>query len=240
MMLDVRVLLCLSFVVACGARTELGVGGSAADASAPDVHVGDAHVDAKLDAPPDVPPPPCTTLDITGTVYATTDDAFVLYVNDTFIDGTPHLWSDPQEYTVTIHRDPSRRNTIAVQGTNLQNTTGRDRGILLDLRFTTEAGEQIVVTTGDWRLATNAPSSWYLTSFDDSSWQNAFDEGPYPEAPWGTVFAQFGIDTQAHWLWSYDSNQPANAKVVQETVFVRRDFYIDASGHVTDAPSTCK
>ncbi len=239
MMLDVRVLSCISLVlVACGARTELGVG-VGEDASAPDVHVADARADAHVDAQLDAPSP-CTLLDITGTVYATTDDAFVLYVNDTFIDGTPHLWSDPQEYTVTIHRDPSRRNTIAVQGTNTQNTTGRDRGVLLDLRFTTEAGQQIVVTNGDWRLATNAPASWYLTSFDDSSWQPVFDEGPYPEAPWGTVFAPFGIDTQAPWLWSYDSNQPANAKVVQETVFVRRDFYIDASGHVTDAPSACK
>src|SRR5207249_4899898 len=108
------------------------------------------------------------------------------------------------------------------------------------LRFTTEAGEQLVVTKDDWRLSTTAPSLWYSTSFDASSWPHALSEGPYPEGPWGTVFASFGVDSTADWLWSYDSNQPASAKVVSETVYVRRDFYVDASGHVRDTPSSCK
>jgi hypothetical protein len=227
--------------VACGARTELGApmmldAGVVADVKSADVvHTIDAHtVDVQtIDAS-------CVLADITGTARVTTDDNFILYVNDDLVDDTPRLWNDAQQYSVTIHRDPTRRNTIAIQGTNLQNTEGRDRGIILDLRFTTEAGEQTVVTNGEWRLATSVPAQWYATSFDDSSWQNAFSEGPYGEGPWFSVFSQFGIDSSSEWLWSYDSNKPSSAKVVHEVVYVRRDFYVDASGHVVDSPSACK
>jgi hypothetical protein len=233
--------ICLLFFVACGARTELGAPGMNDAGIIADVHVViDAHpVDAHvvdvqtIDAS-------CVVADITGTARITTDDNFGLYVNDVLVDDTPRVWSDAQQYTVTIHRDPSRRNTIAIQGTNLYNTDGRDRGVILDLRFDTEAGEQTVVTDGQWRLATSVNAQWYEASFDDSSWQNAFSEGPYGEGPWFSVFSQFGIDSQAEWLWSYDSNKPSSAKVMQEVVYVRRDFYVDASGHVSGSPSACK
>jgi hypothetical protein len=219
-----RRFLCLS-LIACGARTELGAG-VLGDAGSVDVHVVDA-------------PNPCSRPDITGTLRATTDDQLVLYVNGDLVDGAPHLWSDARQYTVTLHRDSSLRNAIAIAGSNEMNTDGRDRGVIADLRFTTEAGEQRVVTNGDWRLSATASSGWYETTFDVSSWPKAVSEGPYPENPWGTVFAPFGIDSTAEWLWSYDSNEPASAKVVAETVYARRDFYIDADGHVSDSPSLC-
>jgi hypothetical protein len=56
-------------------------------------------------------------------------------------------------------------------------------------------------------------------------------EGAYPEGPWGALLAPLGIDGS--------TAESANAKVVEEEVFLRRDFYVDASGHVTDAPSAC-
>lgn len=220
------------FLFACGARTELGAP-TLGDASVPDdVHVVDAH---PMDVHQIDVVNPCVFPDITASIMTTADDAFVLYVNDQAV-GQNQDWTQAQAYTVTIHRDPGMRNTIAMQGTNLQNTTGRDRGVLLDMRFTTEAGEQTIVTDAKWRLATSVSGNWYATSFDDSGWKNATSEGPYPEGPWGNVFH---TQSSAEWLWSYDSNQPANAKVVTETVYVRRDFFLDASGHVVDAASVC-
>ena len=207
----------------------------AGDAGAvPDVHVVDAH--PIVDAHPTPDANPCVFPDITAAIRTTADDEFDLWVNDQHV-GSNSDWTQAQQYSVTIHRDPGTRNVIAIKGTNLQNTTGRDRGVLLDMRFTTEAGEQTIVTDTKWRLATSVVStSWTSTTFDDSSWKSAVSEGPYPEGPWGNVL---GESSTAEWLWSYDSNQPANAKVVMESVYVRRDFYIDASGHVTDAPGVC-
>jgi hypothetical protein len=224
-------LVCL-VLLACGARTELGAPGAGDAAVMPDVHVADAHpIDAhKVDAPN-----PCVFPDITAAIRTTADDELELRVNDQVV-GANSDWTQAQQYSVTIHRDPGERNVIAIQGTNLQNTGGRDRGVLLDMRFTTEAGPQTIVTDTKWRLATSVPPNWTSTTFDDSNWKSAVSEGAYPEAPWGTVL---GTSSTAEWLWSYDSNQPANAKVVNETIYLRRDFYIDASGHVTDAPSVC-
>lgn len=224
------------FLIACGARTELGAlgAGDGGVVPLPDVHVVDAHpIDAKphMDAPN-----PCVFPDITAAVMTTADDEFELFVNDQAVGGNSD-WTQAQQYSVLIHRDPGTINVIAIKGTNLQNTTGRDRGVLLDMRFTTEAGEQTIVTDTKWRMATSVTSSvWSATTFDDSSWKSAVSEGAYPEGPWGNVL---GTSSTAEWLWSYDSNQPANAKVVTESVYFRRDFYIDASGHVVDAPGVC-
>ena len=220
-----RAFVCIS-LMACGARTELsapGVGDGGID-----VHVVDAkpHVDA---------PNPCVFPDITATIRTTSDDAFDLFVNEQPI-GSSSDWTQAQTYDAAIHRDPGTRNVIAIKASNLQNTTGRDRGVLLDMRFTTEAGEQTIVTDTKWRLATTFSPTWMNTAFDDSTWSAAVSEGAYPEGPWGAVL---GGSSNAEWLWSYDSNQPANAKVVSETIYVRRDFFIDASGHVVDAASVC-
>lgn len=198
----------------------------------PDVHVVDADV---VDVHVVDVTNPCVFPDITAAIRTTADDEFELHVNDQLV-GTNGDWTQAQQYSVTIHRDPGTRNVIAIKGTNLQNTGGRDRGVLLDMRFTTEAGQQTLVTDTKWRFATSAPGNWTSTTFDDSSWKPAVSEGAYPEGPWGNVL---GTSSTAEWLWSYDSNEPANAKVVTETVYFRRDFYIDASGHVVDAPAVC-
>lgn len=232
-----RAFVCLG-LIACGARTELGAGGAGDASIVEDVHAVDAHVvDVHvMDVKPPPPDAPCLFPEIAASILTTADDQFDLYVNDKLV-GTSSDWTQAQSYTVMIHRDPGMRNVIAIQGANLQNTTGRDRGVLLDMRFTTEAGQQTVVTDTKWRLSASfSSSSWFATTFDDSSWTNAVSEGAYPEGPWGNVL---GTSSSAEWLWSYDSNLPANQKVVNETIYVRRDFYIDASGHVVDAPSVC-
>jgi hypothetical protein len=225
------------FLIACGARTELGAGGLVGDGGVPlpDVHVVDAQ--PPIDAKPKVDGPnPCVFPDITATIATTADDEFELFVNDQLVGGNSD-WTEAKAYTVAIHRDPGMVNVIAIKGTNLQNTGGRDRGVLLDMRFSTEAGNQFVVTDTKWRMATSVTTpNWSGTTFDDSSWKTAVSEGAYPECPWGNVL---GISSNAEWLWSYDSNQPSNAKVVMESVYFRRDFYIDASGHIVDAPGVC-
>jgi hypothetical protein len=228
-------------VLACGARTPLGepeeVDAAIADVAVRDVTPHDVGVMRDVTPPPVDAPTPCSRPDISGTLRVTTDDQFILYVNGALIDANPHMWNDAQTYTITIHRDPMLKNTIAIQGTNLYNIDGRDRGILADLRFMTEAGEQIVVTRSDWKLSTANIPNWTLPSFDDSAWSNAVDEGPYPIAPWGFVF---GVNSTADWIWSYDSNKSSGSKPMVEPIYVRRSFYVDASGHLANAPSACK
>jgi hypothetical protein len=226
-------------LIACGARTELGAPQVGDAAVVPDVHVVDAHivdvqvVDVK--PPPKDAPSPCVFPDIAASILTTADDQFYLYVNDQLI-GSSSDWTQAQSYTAAIHRDPGMKNVIAIQGTNLQNTGGRDRGVLLDMRFTTEAGQQTIVTDTKWRMSTGFTTNWSATTFDDSSWATAVNEGAYPEGPWGFVL---GTSSNADWLWSYDSNLPSSSKVVSETVYFRRDFYLDPTGHVSDTPSVC-
>ncbi len=235
-------------LVACGARTGLGTRGDASDdddASASDAgDAGDAN-DARdatpdvRDAGPDVAPPLCPiALDATvnAVVRITTDDDYVLWLNGVLIDATPRLWTNPQTYTVPIFRHPIRRNAIAIQGTNRQNTSGPDRGIVMDLRFTAGASEARVVTDASWRLSSVLVAGWNTASFDASAWTPAFVEGPYGMAPWGNVF---GLPSTARWLWSFDSNLPANQKVVQQTVWIHRDFWVDLAGTVRDGPTPC-
>jgi hypothetical protein len=228
-------------LVACGARTGIGGGGDGPiDASIPD---SSKFTDARIAdnaRPMDVllPDGACAIgLDatFTATIRITTDDNFRLFVNGTLIDDTPRVWTEVQTYSVQLFQHPSKRNTIAIEGTNVENTSGPDRGIIADTRFAFGSIEDMVVTNTSWRLSTSLESGWTEVGFDASGWRFALSEGPHGMAPWGALLGQ----SSAEWLWSYDSNQPADAKVVGETVYVRRDFYIDRTGHVSDVPQAC-
>lgn len=230
-------------IVACGARTGLGgLGDAGLDDGSSTVDASDARDasgDVSADVRPDVAPPLCPIpLDATATatIRITTDDDYILYVNGVLIDDTPRLWTSPQTYGVPIFRHPSRRNAIAIQGTNRQNVGGPDRGIVMDLRFTAGSNEARLVTDGGWRLSTVLVAGWNTAGFDASGWPPVVVEGPYGMPPWGNLF---GVPSTASWIWSFDSNLPANQKVVTQTIWVHRDFYVDMAGNVRDVPTPC-
>lgn len=231
-------------LLACGARTGLG-SGSQSDVDAATVHDAsdasdggrDSAIDVARDVAPDAPLCPIP-FDATtkATLRITTDDEYILYVNGVLIDDVPRLWSNAQTYDLPIFRHPSRRNSIAIQGTNQQNVGGRDRGIVADLRFTAGTSEARLVTDGAWRMSTILVTGWNGAAFDASGWSPVVDEGPYGMAPWGNVF---GTPSTARWVWSFDSNLPANQKVVKQTIWIHRDFYVDVAGNVRDTPTPC-
>src|SRR5688572_320282 len=56
---------------------------------------------------------------ITATIKATTDDNYKLYVNGALIDDVARVWSSPQTYSnITLFRNPTRKNVIAIEGIN--------------------------------------------------------------------------------------------------------------------------
>jgi len=246
----------LALAGACGARTALPYLPS--DGKEPDVTVPDADAAEPIDASiPDVPeelshhdasdvtpvqdvplPPsdsPCPDLMTEGTIRITADDAFVLYVDGVKIDAPTADWTTGHSYAVALHRQPKTRNSVAIRGTNLHNTTGPDRGVIADLTLGADADLAHLVTDATWRIETTLVPGWSGEAFDASGWPSATVEGPNGMAPWGSVIGP----SSAGWLWSYDSDLPASAKAVHETVYLRRDFYIDAAGHPSDTPGDC-
>lgn len=186
---------------------------------------------------PDAPPPPpdapdastCAipaTATVSGRLVVTTDDNLSVWVNGELIDSTIRVWSDPQGYDVTLKR--RGRNVIAVEGRNAQNTSGYDRGILVDLRVPSLA-DGLVVSDTSWKLDTELRIGWEQVDYNDGAWSAPFVEGPATMAPWGNVFGALAPASTAQWLWAYDSSI-ATQKPVSETVYVRRAFQFAAPG----------
>jgi hypothetical protein len=173
---------------------------------------------------------------IRATIRTTTDDNYHLYVNGALIDDVERLWSQPQTYSVDLFRHPDRKNVIAIQGTNTLKIDGLDRGVLLDLSFGDGNAGQTVVTDTSWKLSTTLESEWFTLGFDDSSWLFATEEGTHGIAPYAAVLGT----SSAKWIWSYDANIPAGEKPALEQIWVRKTFYIDADGRVSDEPAVCR
>lgn len=216
-------------VVSCGARTGLSTSGPPADAGVRDAGRLDAGRDASTGCP--------FAIDerISGMLQTCVDDNARFIVNGVLVDDTPRSWEETAVFTVPLFRHPMIANVIAVEGINVFRIDGRDRGVLIDLRASTEAGPVAVVTDGSWRLETIETPLWEQSVFDDSRWRTPVLEVPHGSPPWGPVF---GTST-ASWLWSYDSDRPASAKPERERVFLRRTFYFDVRGNVVDEPTPC-
>ena len=183
--------------------------------------------------------PGCTILNdatITGMLKITTDDNYRLYVNGALIDETPRLWSSPQMYTVTLYRNPSRKNVLAIEGINAAEIDGLDRGIIADLSFDAGGGAQSVLTDTSWKLSTTLVTDWFSIAFNDTSWVAATDEGAHGITPYNMVLGT----SSARWIWAYDANVAASAKMdPPESVFVRKSFYVNVAGTVTSTPTPC-
>jgi alpha-L-rhamnosidase len=143
------------------------------------------------------------------------------------------VWSNPQRYDVMIYAHPSRTNVLAIEGVNLQNQAGYDRGIVADLRFTIDGAAQ-TVTTGAGFAATNTlTAGWEQPGFDDSAWPPAFELGAVGIAPWGAVLASLAPGSTAQWIWTYDPAANPNKPTVESTYARRRFTTVDPRCPVT-------
>jgi hypothetical protein len=172
---------------------------------------------------------------VSGTLKITADDYYRLYVNGALIDETQRLWYAPQTYTVNVFRHPSRKNVIAVDVLNAQETGGLDRGVVMDLSFDAGAGAQSVLSDASWKLSPTLVANWFEVAFADTAWVAATDEGAHGIPPYGGILGT----SSARWIWSYDSNVSTDLKPTTEQIWVRKTFYVDASGHVGATPTAC-
>ncbi len=172
---------------------------------------------------------------ITATLKATTDDNYKLYVNGTLIDDVARVWSSPQTYSnIQLFRNPTRKNVIAIEGINTANQGGLDRGVIVDLSYTVDATLQSVLTDATWKVGTSLTAGWFDIAFAETGWVAATVEAAHGDGPWGAIL---GTST-ASWLWSYDSAAAA-AKPTNETIYLRKSFYIGLTGAPQDTPGTC-
>jgi hypothetical protein len=93
-----------------------------------------------------------------------------------------------------------------------------------------------VLTDATFRLSTALVADWFTTSFDDSAWVDAIDEGAHGITPYNDVLGT----SSAHWIWAYDASGDASTKTdPPESVWVRKSFYVNVAGTVTSTPSAC-
>jgi hypothetical protein len=233
----------LAFVFACTNDTSSGGGGAfTTDAGSFDASASPPPPPAPPPPPPTPPPPPpaaqCPIADsatFTATMKLTTDDNYKVYVNGTLVDDVARVWSDPQTYSITLFRNPTRKNVIAVEGINTAKIDGLDRGVLVDIAYTEASVPRSIVSDTSWKISSTMVASWFDVAFDDSAWTAAVDEGAHGIAPWGMVFGT----SDAHWLWAFDSSGAASAKADVESVWLRKTFYVDLAGAPTSTPNAC-
>lgn len=174
---------------------------------------------------------------VAGTVRTSGDDNFELYVNGELVKSFAGLWTDPQTDEVKLLRHPSKKNVIAVRGSNVVKVDGLDRMIIIDLSFDAGGGEKHVVTDETWpRSPGGLETNWFAVDFAEANWTAATVVGAHGDAPWGAIL---GTST-AKFLWSYHSGMGDQAaKPDAETVFFRRSFYLDLGGAPQSTPAAC-
>ena len=170
-----------------------------------------------------------------ATLRITADDHFALYVNGTLIDDTPRWWGSPQSYTIPLFRHPERGNVLAIEGRNTQRASGLDRTVVAQLDFDVGGGPRSVVTNGAWRVASAAAPGWFDVNHNDAAWDFAMEQGAHGIPPYNNVLGE----SSAWHIWSYLSTGNAASKPVTEDIFLRRRFYVTASGAVSSEPTTC-
>jgi hypothetical protein len=175
---------------------------------------------------------------VEATLTISGDDEYKLWVDGELIDDVPHTWSEPQTYTVYLYLDPRQPNVIAVEATNrYAGGTGLDRAVAVGLTVHTPSGDARLVSDSAWRTSATTPdTSWIGTSFDDSSWQAAVALANIGDPPWYLASGE-GLAPDAKWIWSYvpiGDNKPT-----EETIYLRRTFYVGANSQILDAPAEC-
>ncbi len=117
-----------------------------------------------------------------GTITITADNAYELFVNGQRV-GADGTWQEAETYPV-IQQLKQGPNVIAVRATN----EGGIAGLLAEARVTLQSGKEVlVVTDGDWKMATQAEGDWQAPGYDDAGWGKPQVLGAAPMAPWGNV-----------------------------------------------------
>lgn len=197
---------------------------AAIDAAESDAAAIDATAIVDAAPLPDADPCPVGLDETVPAVLAiTTDDNTKVWLNGVLIDDTPRLWSSPQRYDVTVFAHPAHANVLAIEGVNLQNQAGYDRGIVADLRFTAGGAPQVIVTDAATRATNTLTAGWERPGFDDRAWPAAVPLGAVGIAPWFAVFASIAPGSTAQWIWTYDPAAVVDKPTVEST-YARRTF----------------
>lgn len=85
---------------------------------------------------------------------------------------------------------------------------------------TSRCNDQFLRTDTTWKWSLSGTTGWNTAGFDDSSWGLAVSEGLHGTGPpWGAS-PPMPPQTQAHWIWNYDSRGLSDAN----TVYFRKTF----------------
>ena len=125
------------------------------------------------------------------------DDAYELYVNGELV-GSDDEWPAAESYSIP---SVAGKNVVAIKGIDL----GGVAGLLAEIDF---EGLHIV-TSENWKIATESQTNWETISFNDALWNKATSYGLHGEAsPWANYLNISGIstDTGVEWIWSADND----------------------------------
>ena len=86
-------------------------------------------------------------------------------------------------------------------------------------------------SSSDWKVSLSPPWDWISPDFNDDSWSNAEDLGPYGIGPWGKGVNGIADETPAHWLngdgWEVAFRYtftPENTTTFNKSVVLEKDF----------------
>ncbi|KAG6916047.1 hypothetical protein DXG01_008671 [Tephrocybe rancida] len=131
--------------------------------------------------------PPGNLSSVSADIIMTVDNCFSLYVDGTYIGGTPrerYAWQFAQRFNVTLKPGPT---VFAVRGTNLFVDPA---GLLAAIEITHSDGSTAVLTSDDsWRATKGIPPSFEQPQADDSVWPAASASEKFGAPPWLSVVA---------------------------------------------------
>lgn len=167
----------------------------------------------------------------------TVADQYRLWVNGSLISETGPSWQTAETYTITLHARPYQANVIALEAKKVDpSEDGLDRGVIAAITL----GNDVLVTDASWvgYEGSGLPASWVQADYDMGLFIPAVSYGDHGTlAPWGEVDANLN---GAEWIWSSGADGAAGQKSDDQTLYLRRSFYV-ASGEVfLDLPSTCE
>jgi hypothetical protein len=227
-------------------RTTTDAGREAGPDASLDVSLDRNAPDTGLDVSQDQNLPPCPVppdASFTAKLRANADDYLTIWFNGQFVAAPTSLWPTPKEFDVQVFLYPGKRNVIAVEARNAWEQNGYDRGAIIELEYTVGDSARFVNSDATWKVSPlpdggttlDAGEGWTALDFDDSSWQNAISLGKAGIPPWTVAF-----NGNAEWIWSYKPDQAASEKPQEETILLRKVFYMDESGVASSEPGRCR
>ncbi|KAK2463020.1 hypothetical protein APHAL10511_004675 [Amanita phalloides] len=120
-----------------------------------------------------------------GTIILDVDDGHTLYINGKTI-GSGHRWIHAKRWTFTFD-SPTDCIVIAVDAYNDRGPAGIIAAVEFDVKNCYCSTYSIYVSDCSWKYSCTAPAGFEQIDYDDSSWRDAVEEGPYGMAPWGDV-----------------------------------------------------